>query len=177
MANHAKRRKKTIKKEVRRAFLPRLFPLLKMVGEPRRQSWVLFVLLLVLGFILHNIAPIPMDLPYVISYTGWIPVTVALMLITVGHVISHPRKGERLTTRPKLITSGLYSYTRNPIYLGFCMFFIGMGIAAGWFWFLVMGVLLPVAIHTMVLPDEEKTFLEYYGDRYRDYMKRTPRWL
>ncbi|MFX0026730.1 MAG: methyltransferase family protein [Candidatus Hermodarchaeota archaeon] len=73
-------------------------------------------------------------------------------------------------------TKGLYRISRNPIYLGTFLIFIGIGIAcASWLFLLLVAVLI-VLQHILVVA-EERWCLEKYGDAYREYMNRTPKWI
>jgi len=81
------------------------------------------------------------------------------------------------TTPPdKIVTRGIYRYSRNPMQLSQVVIFLGVGIAtASW-------VFLLLAAVYMILPllwvgAEERHCLKHYGDAYREYMKRTPRWI
>ena len=81
------------------------------------------------------------------------------------------------TTSPdKLVTQGIYRYTRHPMYLAPFLVLIGVGIAAASWIFLLLSVA------SMILPllwvgIEERHLLNLYGDSYREYMDRTPRWI
>jgi protein-S-isoprenylcysteine O-methyltransferase Ste14 len=82
------------------------------------------------------------------------------------------------TTYPvdEVITGGLYRFTRNPMYLGLILLFIGMGVAAvSWFYLVLTSVLLVTLI--AVMPSEERYSLYRFGDEYLKYMERTPRWI
>ena len=84
--------------------------------------------------------------------------------------------GFATTPSDKLVTTGIYRYTRNPMQLSQVVIFLGVGIAtASW-------VFLLLAVAYMIMPlfwlsAEERHCLKYYGDSYREYMKRTPRWI
>ena len=75
------------------------------------------------------------------------------------------------------VTRGVYRISRNPIYFfgGFLMY-IGIGLACASWVFLLFAVLWIVLWH-IVLPAEERFLLEKYGDAYREYMNKTPRWI
>ena len=79
-------------------------------------------------------------------------------------------------TEHKLVTDGIYHYIRHPLYtLGSSMFIAFGMIADNWF-IAVLGVLafIAMAIRT---PKEEANLIEKFGDEYRQYMKRTGRFL
>ena len=73
-------------------------------------------------------------------------------------------------------TKGLYHISRNPIYLGTFLIFTGIGIAcASWLFLLLIAVFI-VLQHILIAP-EERWCLEKYGNAYREYMDRTPKWI
>jgi protein-S-isoprenylcysteine O-methyltransferase Ste14 len=73
-------------------------------------------------------------------------------------------------------TRGAYRYSRNPMYVGMFVQFIGTAIAAASWLLLLLTLMIIAALWTVVLV-EERTCLEKYGDTYREYMNRTPRWI
>jgi len=73
-------------------------------------------------------------------------------------------------------TKGLYRISRNPIYLGAFLEFIGIGIAcASWLFLLLIAIL--ITLQHISVASEERWCLEKYGDAYREYMNRTPKWI
>jgi protein-S-isoprenylcysteine O-methyltransferase Ste14 len=74
-------------------------------------------------------------------------------------------------------TTGLYRFSRHPMYLGILLMYIGIGIAsASWVYLLLALVYLATYRNVFMIP-EERMCCEKFGDAYRDYMKRTPRWV
>ena len=74
------------------------------------------------------------------------------------------------------ITKGLYSVSRNPQVLSLIISFLGIGIATGsWFAVLTL-VVLSLGAHIRVLA-EEQACLQKYGDSYRGYLERVPRYF
>ena len=81
------------------------------------------------------------------------------------------------TTPPdKLVTKGIYRYSRHPMDLAPFLVFVGVGIAAASWIFLLFSVLYMIML-LLFVDAEERHCLKFYGDAYREYMKRTPRWL
>lgn len=74
------------------------------------------------------------------------------------------------------ITSGIFAISRHPGYLGFFLTCIGIGIACASWVFLLCALVWMVAWHFGVA-EEERVMVEKYGDAYRAYMDRTPRWI
>ena len=74
------------------------------------------------------------------------------------------------------ITRGIYRYSRHPLYFASLLIYIGVGIAsASWIFLLLFFVQLVSIIISAV--NEELYCLEKYGQAYREYMNRTPRWI
>jgi protein-S-isoprenylcysteine O-methyltransferase Ste14 len=76
-----------------------------------------------------------------------------------------------------LVTSGVYRITRNPMYVGMALVLFGEAL---WFGSLLGGLLVLVFIGLLtavqILP-EERAMIRLFGDEYRLFMRRTPRWL
>jgi len=73
-------------------------------------------------------------------------------------------------------TEGLYRISRNPIYFGTFLMFIGIGIACASWLFLLL-IIVFIALYDILIAPEERWCLEKYGDTYREYMNRTPKWI
>jgi protein-S-isoprenylcysteine O-methyltransferase Ste14 len=81
------------------------------------------------------------------------------------------------TTPPdKLVTTGIYRYSRNPMQLSQAVIFLGVGIAAASWVFLLLAASY-IVMPLFWVAAEERHCLKFYGDAYREYMNRTPRWL
>jgi protein-S-isoprenylcysteine O-methyltransferase Ste14 len=76
----------------------------------------------------------------------------------------------------KLVTKGVYRFSRHPIYVGMILVFGGTGIACVSWVFLLVTAAFIVLLHISVV-SEERSCLRKYGDTYREYMNRTPRWI
>jgi protein-S-isoprenylcysteine O-methyltransferase Ste14 len=76
----------------------------------------------------------------------------------------------------KPVTTGIYRYSRHPIYLTLLLQLIGVGIATASWLFLLLTVVFMILFNDSVAP-EEWGCLEKYGEAYRQYMNRTPRWI
>ena len=76
----------------------------------------------------------------------------------------------------KVITKGLYRFSRNPMYVGLLLLQFSVGIScSSWLYLLLTVVLMVLLIANS--PAEERYCLYRYGDNYREYMNRTPRWI
>jgi protein-S-isoprenylcysteine O-methyltransferase Ste14 len=76
----------------------------------------------------------------------------------------------------KLSTSGPYRWVRHPLYTVGSSFYISFGLVSTNWFIIAMGILafIAMAIRT---PKEEANLISKFGDEYREYMKRTGRFL
>jgi protein-S-isoprenylcysteine O-methyltransferase Ste14 len=75
-----------------------------------------------------------------------------------------------------LVTGGVFDYVRNPMYVGLMLISAGIGVAFASDWTLVMTVVLAVVLHNGVVRREERLLEEKFGDAYRQYKARVPRY-
>jgi len=78
--------------------------------------------------------------------------------------------------KDKVITKGLYRFTRNPTYIGMILMQIGLGIACSSWLYLLLTVVLMILLNANTSA-EERYCLYRYEDDYRKYLNSTPRWL
>ena len=88
----------------------------------------------------------------------------------------------RTTVRPagqpsKLVASGAYAWTRNPMYVGLTCVYVGAALALSQVWTLALVVLPWAAVDWIVIPFEEARLRETFGQDYVDYCRRVRRWL
>lgn len=76
----------------------------------------------------------------------------------------------------KPATKGVYSISRNPMYFSMFLIFIAISLACASWLFLLLTIIWMIIVDRGVIA-EERLCLETYGDSYREYMKRTPRWI
>jgi len=76
----------------------------------------------------------------------------------------------------KLVTNGMFALSRNPIYVGFLAFFIGMLLIYPNVVMCVVFALLLAAIYRQILR-EEKFLRQHYGAEYVEYCRRVRRYL
>jgi protein-S-isoprenylcysteine O-methyltransferase Ste14 len=125
---------------------------------------ILFYVLIIVSISL------PLKLKMAWFYTGLFVYLLGLVIMTLTIV--------NVATTPlgKPFTKGVYRYSRNPGYLSQIMVFAGIGIAsASWLYLLLSAILISLTFSLIGI--EERVTLDKLGDAYREYMKRTPRWI
>ena len=108
----------------------------------------------------------------------WTPLLYAGIALFVVGLIIFEIAGIHWATTPvdEPISKGIYRYSRHPIYIGVFTQQMGIGIASASGLFLLLTI-VQIALSVPVVAAEERFCCEKYGDAYREYMNRTPRWL
>jgi protein-S-isoprenylcysteine O-methyltransferase Ste14 len=79
-------------------------------------------------------------------------------------------------TAGQLVTGGIFSISRNPIYVAFDLIFIGVFLMNGTWFFLIFALLAILGVHSQTLR-EERFLAQRYGNEYERYRRSTPRYL
>lgn len=80
-------------------------------------------------------------------------------------------------TATSMVTSGPYRVTRNPMYLGLTIAYVGVALVCGAVWPLVSLSLPLWVLHEKIIPFEEATLARRFGAEYRAYQQRVRRWI
>jgi protein-S-isoprenylcysteine O-methyltransferase Ste14 len=88
----------------------------------------------------------------------------------------------RTTTVPgqassQLVTWGPYRFSRNPMYVGLNVAYIGEAGMLVQAWPLAMLTLVLAYLNWVVIPVEERKLAEVFGDRYEEYRRDVRRWV
>jgi protein-S-isoprenylcysteine O-methyltransferase Ste14 len=82
--------------------------------------------------------------------------------------------GERST---QLVTWGPYRFTRNPMYAGLALAYVGEAALLRQVWPVVLLPLVLAYVNSVVIPLEQTRLSEVFGDSYEQYMRRVRRWV
>lgn len=74
------------------------------------------------------------------------------------------------------MTRGIYAVSRHPMYVSRVLVFLGIGLAATSWVFLLFAV-VDWIVWRLAIPEEEQNMVTKYGTAYEEYMRRTPRWI
>ena len=155
-----------------------------MNTPPNRLPWppMLYFAAIVASVVLNSLYSLP-----------WIGSPMADILLAVGGLliagvvaidISAIRELKRANTTVMpnkaahhLVTTGAFSFSRNPIYLANTMLMIGIGLVTGIAWFIPLGLVAAFATQKLAIEREEKHLAQRFGKRFHDYAKRVRRWI
>jgi len=142
----------------------------------------LFLGALALGCLLSLVLPIPPGLGganklAILAGLGFVVAGFALAGLSVrrfNQAGTSVVPGEPSTA---LVTVGPYAYTRNPIYIGFVLIYFGLAIMLTSLWVLVLLIPVLIILQRGVVEREEAYLERQFGETYRKYKARVPRWL
>ncbi len=130
--------------------------------------------------------PVPFLLVPLLSPGGITRVTVAvgLALIVVGEAwrlwgVATAGTVTRRRSRDvqKLVTHGPFAYSRNPLYNGNYLLWMGFTALSGVWWFLPIATVLFGVEYYFIVRYEEGVLESIFGDEYLAFKRRTPRWI
>ncbi|MBC7878177.1 MAG: isoprenylcysteine carboxylmethyltransferase family protein [Anaerolineales bacterium] len=115
------------------------------------------------------------------EWVRWLGVGIGILCVpgiywlfsSIGSGIS-PTSGTR--QQHVLSTKGPYKWIRHPLYTFGSSLIISFGMMADNWFIAVLGILAFIGM-AMRTPKEEANLIEKFGDEYREYMKRTGRYL
>ena len=117
--------------------------------------------------------------------TFWERVVIAVILMGAGAALAVPAmRGFRAAgthvepwkPATALVTDGIFRRVRNPMYTGLTLLLTGLSILLMSDWMLVMTILFVPVIHFGVVKREERYLEAKFGDAYRQYKARVPRY-
>jgi protein-S-isoprenylcysteine O-methyltransferase Ste14 len=124
---------------------------------------------------------VPLVAPGNMSLRLWV---IGLLLIGIGEswrmagvaaAGSTTRRRSRGVQR--LVTYGVFAWSRNPLYAGNFLIWLGFAIISGVFWFLPIVVLLFAFEYSFIVRYEEGVLESTFGEAYLIYKQQTPRWI
>ena len=123
----------------------------------------------ILALIIYSLF-LPLKLDTVWFYVG-------LFIYLLGVIVDF-MAGVSWATNPldKPITTGIYRFSRHPMDFGNIVAIVGTGIACASWVFLLLGI-VGITLMNMSAVTEERFCLKKFGNAYREYMERTPRWI
>lgn len=113
-----------------------------------------------------------------ISMSGLFLITIGVIFFIIAAITMKNswRVGIDKTTKSKLITEGIYKYSRNPAFVGFYLMFIGLFLVYTDLITCISMLLNLYAMNRLVI-EEEKHLEEVFGKEYINYKKKAPRYL
>jgi len=101
----------------------------------------------------------------------------ALVILTRRELARHGQPTDPGLPTRKLVTSGVFSMSRNPLYLGGVCLLAGIALVLNLPWSLALLLPAVVACHYLLIAPEERYLAARFGAEYTQYAASVRRWL
>ena len=147
--------------------------------NPMVHPPIVAVMFIAIAYFLGRLVPLPFVVPLALRYVG-LALTFVGFLLGIGAL--HEFRKARTTLDPhgsvkKLVTSGIYRFTRNPIYLGFLLMVIGVPLNFGIYWGIGMVPFYIILMNRLIIEREENYLEKKFKKPYANYKSQVRRWL
>ncbi len=140
---------------------------------------LIYVSILIVGVLLNFVLPY-LILPGALNLISGLPlIAIGFVLVVSAVWVMHRANTSPDPSEPvrAIVTVGPFQYVRNPIYLGFTLIYLGIGIALNAWLVLLLLPLALITIHFGVIAREEKYLERRFGNEYLQYKARVRRWI
>ena len=155
-------------------------------GVAHKRWWQIFEVIFGVPFLvaiaLQLVVPIPLPRGFLRSAS--VPAGVILIVAGVSLVVLARREFARYgqPTDPglptsKVISTGVFSVSRNPLYLGGVFILAGISLALNLPWVLILLIPSLVACHYILIAPEESYLAARFGEQYQIYIATVHRWM
>lgn len=152
--------------------------------KPLRYPWppMLYLTSILSAMLAGRIAelpPLPSPFPFVLPSLGFAiaMIAVALDVWAVRTLMQRQTAVLDSGCARYLVTCGPFRFSRNPIYLGYTLFTLALGLISGNSWFFIAAIISVTATRMIAIPSEERHLEARFGFDYESYRKRTRRWI
>lgn len=144
------------------------------------NPFFIYFLMAACAVLLQRLLPLPAVL------SGPVPRTIVALIMIINLVIGLAAARGMLTARTSLnphrpttalVLSGPFRFTRNPMYVGLTVFYIGLMLVFELTWGLILLPIVVWLITIWVIVPEEKYLEQKFGSDYLDYKSRVRRWV
>jgi protein-S-isoprenylcysteine O-methyltransferase Ste14 len=140
---------------------------------------LLFLGYLIGALLLNWIVPLPAPWTFTLRLLGGLALLTGILL--AGSAFSQMKKAHTTPdlrqAATALVTVGPYRFTRNPIYLGLVLIYLGFTLLAGTLWGILLTPFLFWTVTNAVVRLEEEYLEKKFKDEYAGYLSRVRRWL
>lgn len=110
----------------------------------------------------------------VVAFAGFMVAIVGVYAVMKNKTTINPHSPQKTSC---LVTSGIYRYTRNPMYVGILLVLSAWGLYLSHIVPLLMPALFVLYMNRFQVIPEEKILEDKFGEAYIQYSKQTSRWI
>jgi len=124
----------------------------------------------------YNLLPLPIEETFALI-TGLLLFVVGCILTAAGIIEFRSLRKISAMEVSRLITTGIYRWSRNPQFLGFYLTLLGLSLLGRSRYALLLAIIAIVYCHDYIVKVEEPYLERIFKEEYRAYKSRTPRYL
>ncbi len=145
-------------------------------------SDVIFGIPLLISIIIGFIRPLPLVnglLRWLLLVAGVIIFGLGMGLIIAARreLARHGQPTDPGRPTSRIVTSGIFSISRNPLYLGVILLVAGLALALNSWWIFILLVPAIILCHLILIVPEERYLASEMGAEYQTYRASVRRWL
>ena len=147
-----------------------------------KTAHVIFGATLLVGLALHfvwplSVEPFTHDIPLKLIGTPMLILGAAIIILSKRDLEIHNQPSEPKAATSKIVQTGMFRVSRNPLYLGLFIAFCGLAVATDKLWWLLLSPLLLSLTHYLLIAPEEAYLEKKFGDEYKAYKRKVRRWI
>lgn len=151
--------------------------------QPTRLPWppILLIVMVAVAVLLGQVLPLPWpglnDLPARVVGVGFGAGGVILLVAAILTLRRHGTTVQPNVGATTLVTTGPFSFFRNPIYLADVLILFGVAEITTNIWFVIGALVFGLLVTWFAILPEERHLERRFGQAYLDYKAKTRRWL
>ncbi len=135
---------------------------------------------IVVGLLMDRLAPLgwAARLPEDLRFALTLSTALAAAALSISAVIAFRRADVSVAsgTPPRLVIDGVFAHTRHPMYLGIVLGLFALAISFGSDWMFATSAAATLLLHFRFALPEERRLEAGFGEEYRRYIARVPRY-
>lgn len=138
-----------------------------------------YLSVLAIAYVLNGFFPLRLLHSGAARLAGLIPVILGLGIIAIGRLTMDAHGTNINPTKPTttIIETGLYRFSRNPLYIALTITYCGLALLLNTWWPYILLPFVLATMHFLVVRREEGYLERKFGDVYRHYCARVRRYL
>lgn len=139
---------------------------------------LVFIIMMVLAYVAEQYYPSGIALPQVLKVLAQVLMLLGLLML-VHLLLIFKRKHTSIEPwgpASCIITTGYYRYSRNPIYMIFCIYPLGLGTILDSLWVMLSVIPSCVGVYYIAIKAEERYLRARFPKVYGEYCQRVRRW-
>ena len=158
-----------------------------MTSNAAHNKWwqifeAVFGIPFLIAIILQMIVPVSFRIDFnriifILGGTALIILGTALVILARRQLVQQGQPTDPGFPTSMIVTTGVFSISRNPLYLGGVFILVGIGIAANLPWVLALLIPALVSCHYVLIAPEERYLTAKFGYEYTMYCATVHRWI